>query len=150
VAKLVEGHPFELPESLVARRTEQLMSEVADDWRARRVWPKDEAAAFASLRDELTPRARSQVHATVVLDAIGRQEHIEVTDDDIEEEIERSAAAAGNAADRLRSLFARPEAREGLRERLRRQRVLDLVIDQARVTTVEFPPPNVAGEGESR
>ena len=144
------AHDFEVPDAMVARQIEEMMIEVAESWRARRIWPKDEAAAFASLREELAPRAREQVKGALLLDAIARQEHIEVTDQEIDAEIERAASAARDGAERMRALSARPEARENLRQRLTRQRALDFVVSRADVTTVERPRESVAGEGESR
>jgi trigger factor len=149
VSQLVAANEFDLPETLIARQTEEMMVDVAEGWRARRIWPKDEAQAFTALREQLAPRARERVKAALVLDAIAREERIDVTDADVDAEIGRSAAAAGEAAERVRALASQPAARHGLRERLRRDRALEWVLARANVITIE-PPPHVAGAEESR
>ena len=152
VGKVVEAQgDIEVPQAMVEQRLRQLAAEVVEEWKARRIWPKDESAAFASLQEELTPRAAAQVKTAVVLDAIARKERIEVTDGDVEDEIERVAVSAGDAADRVRSVYGTTEARDNLRTRLRRQRVVELVVGRAHVRDVAAPTPSViAGEGESR
>jgi trigger factor len=152
VAKVIEAQgEVEIPTAMVEQRLQQLASEVVEEWKARRIWPKDEAAAFASLREELAPRAHTHVKTAVVLDAIARHEGIEVSDGDVEAEVERAVGAAGDAADRVRSLYSAPEARESVRTRLRRQRVVDLVLARARIREVPMAATSVvAGPGESR
>jgi trigger factor len=152
VAKLVDAQgEIELPQALVDERLEQLMHEVVGEWRQRRIWPKDEAAAFASLREELAPRAEGNVRAAVVLDTLARQEGIEVTPSEVEDEIERVAGGAGDAADRVRSLYSSAEARQSLAARLRRQRTVEWAVGRARIRDVPLPSTSViAGEGESR
>lgn len=150
VAALVARNEVEVPPSVIDRQTEAMMAEVAQGWRARRMWPKDEGAAFAALREELMPRARQEVAGALVLEAIAQQERIEVLDAEIEAEIEQAAADAGEGAERMRAWAARPEGRENLRERLRRRRALDLVLARAEVTSVESMRESVAGAPETR
>jgi trigger factor len=152
IGKLVEAQgDVEVPQAMVDQRLQQLAGEVVEEWRARRIWPQDEGAAFASLREELTPRAAAQVKTAVVLDAVARREGVEVTDADLTDEIERIAGSAGDAADRVRSVYAGEEARESLRARLRRHRAVEIVVERAHVRDVSAEQPSViAGEGESR
>ncbi len=150
VSQLVTSHEFELPDAMVARETEYLMMDVVENWRSRRIWPKEQDSALAALRDELRPRARDQVKASLLLEAVARQENIEVTDEEVEAEVERSASAAGEAGERIRSLSARPEARQGLRERMRRNRALDWIVARADISKVERLSADVAGADESR
>lgn len=151
VGKAVEAQgDIEVPSAMVEQRLRQLVGEVVEEWQQRRIWPKDESAAFASLQQELTPRATAQVKTAVVLDAIARKEGIEVTDGDVEDEIERVAGTAGDAADRVRSIYGTEEARENLRTRLRRQRVVELIVERAQVRDVSAASSVIAGEGESR
>jgi trigger factor len=151
VGKVVDAQgEIEVPSAMIEQRLKQLVGEVVEEWQQRRIWPKDEAAAFASLQEELTPRATAQVRTAVVLDAVARKEGIEVTDGDVEDEIERVAGTAGDAADRVRSIYGTDEARENLRTRLRRQRVVELVVERAQVRDVAAASSVIAGEGESR
>jgi len=152
VAKLVELQgDIEVPRAMVEQRLEQLMHEVTDEWRARRIWPKDQEAAFSSMRQELLPRAEGNVKGAIVLDAIAAKEGLEVSDAAVEEEVERIAAGAGDAGDRVRALYGAEEARDSLRAQLRRQQVIEYVVAQATIRNVPASPPSVvAGEGESR
>ncbi len=150
VKKLVAANDVEVPDSLVSRQVEDMVAEVTAGWRARKIWPKDEEQALAALRQEAEPRAREQVKAAVVLDAMAARERIDVSEEDLAQEIEQVAAGAKDGGDRVRAFYAQPEARQGFRARLRRQRALDCVLQRARITRVESAPTGVAGVGESR
>lgn len=127
----------ELPRSMVARRLEGMIDEVREEWRQRRIWPASDAEIVARLRDEFEPQARDQARLALVLEAIGRQESVEVSEHEIDEAIEQMIAGAEVSAEQAAAYARHPEVRAGVRARLHQAKVLDFVVAQARVTTVE-------------
>jgi len=137
LTQLAAAHDIPIPKALVERRTEALVQEVLDEWRQQRVRPRDESQALAQLRSELEPRARQQVRMALLLEAIARQEGLAVSAPEIEQRIESLAAAAGAAAERVRALYQDPEARRQLETRMLQTRAVDIVVQRAKLTTVE-------------
>jgi len=134
---LASANDVPIPTALIERRIEALMEEVWREWQQRRIRPKNETEALARLREELQPRARQQVKIGLLLEAIAHQEHITISEADVEERITTLAAGAGAAAERLRAFYQDANARRELRDRMLQARAVDAVVRVAHVTTRE-------------
>jgi trigger factor len=137
IDRLVTSHDFEVPQTMIERRTEVLVEEVLDGLGQRRPPASREAEARTHLRAELRDRARDQVKAALVLEAVADQEHLAVDDDVLDARIDAMAEAAGKARERVRTLYQDPTARATLRGRLLQERAIELVIERAAITDVE-------------
>jgi trigger factor len=138
VEQLVQAHDLIVPDAMVQRRAHALAEEVLRSMRDPRVPPKgDDAALLERLGHDLEPQARRQVQAALLLEAIARQEHLEVSDPDLEAHIGELATQAGSAGERVRALYRDADARAALQARLLQQRALDWVVSRAAITTVE-------------
>jgi FKBP-type peptidyl-prolyl cis-trans isomerase (trigger factor) len=86
----------------------------------------------------------------LVLDAIARQEGLQIADDDLEGRIERIVAdAPAELSMRLRTLYGDPAMREELRGRMLRERALEWVRERA-VVRDATPESVVAESGGTR
>jgi trigger factor len=136
VERLVSAHQLAVPHSMVERRTGLLVEEFLDSLGARRPPASREADLRARLHQELHPRAEHQVKASLLLEAIARQEQLMVSDDELDVQIDRFLERAGTARERMRALYQEPAARARLRAQLLQERALDRVVEHARVKTV--------------
>ena len=136
VDQLIQREEIPLPDVLVRRRTAALVDEVWHEWEQRRIRPQNERAARERLGEELAPRARTEVKIGLLLDAIARQEGIEVSEEALEGHIADIAARAGNAAERVRAVYQSADARRALRTRLVHASAVDAVVGRAHVRTV--------------
>jgi trigger factor len=137
ITRLVKTHDFEVPQSMVERRTEALIDEVLEGLGQRRPSASREEALRTQLRTELQERGREQVKAGLVLEAIAAQEHLAVQDDELDARIDQVAETAGKARERVRALYQDPAARASLRSRLLQERAMELVVERAAITDVE-------------
>jgi trigger factor len=135
VEQLVVANPVALPDSLVARRVEELLQDFKLDLLRRGLRFADEERE-AEARDKLRPRAERDVHASLLLDALAEQRGIAVNDEDLAEQIGKIVTAAGKHRDRLRELYRDAHAREAVRAEMRRTRALEQVVTDADVTEV--------------
>jgi len=149
LTRLASAHDIQVPAALVQQRTEALVDDVLREWQQRRMRPRNETDAVAHLRTELEPRAREQVKIALLLEAIARQEGLSVSEQDVDERVAELAGAAGSAAERVRALYEREEARRQLRTRLLQSRAIDLIVGRARVKTIPTAT-NVAERSENR
>jgi trigger factor len=83
-----------------------------------------------SMRDAYRPMSERQVKARLALEAVAAQENFEVTDEDINEELERIAKAYGMEAEQLKSTL-RDEDKENLSKDIRVQKAVKLIVDTA-------------------
>lgn len=144
IARLVTSHTFDVPQAMVERRTEALVEEVMESLGPRRPPASREDEMRAHLRAELGERARDQVKAGLVLEAIAAQEHLVIDDAELDARIDRLAEAAGKAKERVHALYHDAAARQTLRGRLLQERAIELVVERATIADVE-QPSGVAG-----
>jgi trigger factor len=145
VEQLVARHPFDVPPSLVARRTDALIASL--DLRLPEGAEREQA--LAQLRTQVAPRAERQVRAELLLDAVAGREGIEVTDEEVSTEVAAIAARERQVVERVRALYERPEARAALHARMVRDRALARLIAAARIMP-QSPSESVAHEKQTR
>lgn len=149
VARLVTSHDFDVPQTMVERRTDALVEEVLEGLGNRRPPASREDQLREQLRSELGNRAREQVKAGLLLEAIAEQEHLDVDDAELDARIDHLAESAGKARERVRALYQDSGTRALLRGRLLQERAIELVVERAAITDVERASgvAGVAGNG---
>ncbi|MEW5953829.1 MAG: trigger factor [Bacillota bacterium] len=93
------------------------------------------------LRDE----AAKSLKTTLVLEAIGAREQVEVSDAEVEAEIQKMSEIYGQKPDILREILAYQGDLEGLKMNLQREKTLDLLV--ARANIVDQPAADTNSEG---
>jgi trigger factor len=134
-AKLAEATPFEVPEVLVNDRLEDRIRDLTYNMAARGVDPSKVKLDWQKVRDELRTGAEKDVRVAMLLAEIARAEDIQVSEDELEDELEQMANSVKQPREKVRQHFRKEEALEGLRARLQRQKALDLVYREARITS---------------
>jgi trigger factor len=143
--QVLARHTFEVPPSLVERRTRAIISTLD----VRLPPGADQEKALAEVAAQVRPRADRQVRSEMILDEMARRDGIEVTEAEVAAEVEALAASQKDAAARVRSLYGQPEARAALRAQMRRERVLRRLVSEARVVP-ETGEVSVAHEIQTR
>lgn len=141
ISKILERNPFEVPSSLVQDQLQRLLAESGVQQ------PGDVTALPETVRDDLTRRARKQVQTIFVLDAIARQAGLTVSEEELHRRIDEILSTVSvEHRPRLEALYAQPESRETLQDRLLREKALRFLVDKAKITTIE--EEDVAGGEE--
>ena len=143
--QVIARHTFEVPPSLVERRTRAILSTLD----VRLPPGADQDRALEEVAAQVRPRADRQVRSELILDEMARRDGVEVTDTEVAAEVDALAASQKDAAARVRSLYGQPEARAALRAQMRRERVLRRLVSEARVVP-ETAEVSVAHEIQTR
>jgi hypothetical protein len=98
------------------------------------------------VREEFRPIADTRLRRSLILTEVSDAENIEVTPQDVEDEIDRMSASAGAQASRVRELFARAEGRESIRRSLLTRKTLERLVEFA---TQEHPKEVAPETGEA-
>lgn len=127
---LIRQHSFDVPDSMVQGEIESLIHQEKEN--AMRVGrpprPDDE------IRKELEGKARDNVRSVIMLEAIGKKEKIEVTEDDIAKAMKDISERNSMKLEEIRRLYAASEGSlEALRSRLFADKVLDLILERATI-----------------
>jgi trigger factor len=124
--ELLRRNPFDLPAGLVQRTLERVIEEATGG----RAAPED-------LRKQLEERYRPGVvrslQREVLLDAVARQEKLDVSDEEVAEEIRRMAESEPRQAARVRARYQSAERRAGLRDSLLERKALAWLVQVAEI-----------------
>jgi trigger factor len=148
--KLVDAHPFEVPESLVEYQADQLLESVARDMMTRGVDPRmQDPQWWEGVREQLKPQAVRDLRGSMLLESIADREQIEVSDAEMEAEINSIAAQSRRTADEVRDALTKQGGERSIADRLRNRKALDLVVENARVTDEEWSEESPEAEDDS-
>jgi trigger factor len=148
--KLLDGHPFEVPESLVEHQTNYRMESVVRDMMSRGVDPRGQNVNWEGAREELKVQAESDVRGSLLLERIAEEEKIPISNEEIEVEIEAIARSSQQPVEQVRSVLTKEGGERSIAGRLRNRKALDLLVENARVTDEEWRPETAEKEIRSQ
>jgi trigger factor len=128
---LIEKNPFDLPRSMLERGVDMLFEGAMRSIMRAGVDPRQMGIDVPQIRNEMRPKAEVEVRGQLILEAIGRQEKVEVSDAEFEKKLEELAEETGSPLSKVRKELKTQEAREGLEHRIREEKTLALVKSQA-------------------
>jgi trigger factor len=88
---------------------------------------------FEKMKERFAPNAERAVRVSLLLDAIGKQENVDVPYAEIESEMKEMAAAARMGYEKVRELYGDEERMDALRNRLLERKVMAFLIENANV-----------------
>src|SRR5258708_7706355 len=94
IGELVKLHDFPVPESLVEHQMDVRLERVVRSLAQQGVDPRAVNIDWVSLRRRQEDRAKEDVKAELVIDRIATEEKIEVTEEELDHEIEHMAGHA--------------------------------------------------------
>lgn len=136
--KLVEGHEFDLPERLVAHQTEHRFESVVRDMIGHGIDPRNPELDWDKARDSLKEQASYELRSSLLLEHIADAEKIEVSDQEIEDEIKTIADASRQTPQQVRDVLTKQGGERSIAPRLRNRKALDFLVANANVTNEEW------------
>jgi trigger factor len=132
VAELVKRSEFEVPEALVDRQIDVrlergLRALAAQGMKAEDIKKMDLNRLRVGQRDQ----ALQEVKASLLLDKIAEEEKIEVSDEEIDREIDALATQSKQTPEAIRARLTRDGALDRIRNRIRSEKTLDFLYRQS-------------------
>jgi trigger factor len=125
--------PFEVPASLVAREMDRRVEEFARRLMEQQSDPRQAAVDWNAFRESQREVAREAVAAALVLDEVTRREQLEVTDDEVEREVERYAERTGRTPAAVRAALEKEGGLSRVHAGLRREKSIDFAMSRATI-----------------
>ena len=138
VRKLVEAHQFELPERLLEHQTEHRLESVVRDMMGHGVDPRDPKLDWEKARDSLKEQAGYDLRGSLLLERIANEEKIEVSKQEIDDEINAVAEASRQSIEQVRAILTKQGGERSIAGRLRNRKALDFLVANANVTDEEW------------
>ena len=136
--RLVEAHPFEVPQTLSEHQANHRLQEAVRDMMGRGIDPRAQEINWEGVREQLKAQAEFDVRGSMLLEMIADEEKIEVSDEEIEAEINSIAQASRQAPEQVRAALTKEGGATSIADRLRNRKALDLIVENARVTDEEW------------
>jgi trigger factor len=138
VTALIDKNPFDLPQSLIDRQAEQIAIE-----RIQRL-PQQQAEMIwqmqgARMKEDARPMAVKQVRISLILEELVKAESITITDADLDAHFEKLAKDVGSDVKTVRKVYAKGRRLDELKFQLSTNRMLDRVIEEAKVEEEKKP-----------
>jgi trigger factor len=148
--KFVDAHQFELPERVVAHQTERRFESVVRDMIGQGIDPRNPDLDWEKARDSLKEQASFDLRSSLLLERLADEEKIDVTDQEIDDEINSIAAASRQSAEQVRAVLTKQGGERSIADRLRNRKALDVLVANARVTDEEWTSENEGPERAGR
>jgi trigger factor len=147
---LAAGASFMVPESLVASENEQIWKRVEQDRAEGKADTADEGKDEETLKAEYRAIAERRVRLGLLLSEIGRAHNLTVTADEMTRAMRAEAGRYPGQEQAVMEFFRKnPQAAETLRGPIFEEKVVDFVIELAKVEDKSVTPEELASEIEA-
>ena len=147
--KLSEGHDFEVPDGMVDLEFDAIWHQVEQDREQGRTDPDDEGKSDDEVKTEYREIAERRVRLGLLLSEVGRLNQIEVAQDEVNRALFQEAQRHPGQEQQVLEYFqSNPEALAQLRAPLFEDKVIDFIIDLAKVSEREVSPDQLREEEE--
>jgi trigger factor len=136
IAELVKLHDFPVPESLVDHQMDVRLERVVRSLAQQGVDPRAVNVDWVSLRRRQEERAKDDVKAELVIDRIATEEKIDVTEEELQHELAHMASHSGESAEAIRARLTKQGALDRMKAKLRSDKTVDWLAQNAQVKTV--------------
>ncbi len=135
--KVLLENPFPLPDVLVEHEIRDRLEDGVRSMMMQGLDPREADIDWKQLRERQEEPARKTVHARLVLDAVARDEKLDVDKTEIEERLRREAARMGEKVDVVRARLRKGHGLEALKTQMLREKSLDLLTRVANIQNEE-------------
>jgi len=147
--RLTSEHPFEVPDTLVEHQTNNRFEAVVRDMMNRGIDPRTTELNWQGAREELKVQAEDDVRGSILLERIAEEEKLEVSNEEIEAEIEAVATASRQSKEQVRAALTKDGGDRSIASRLRNRKALDLLVENANITEEEWQEETPKAETQS-
>jgi trigger factor len=149
LAAIVKLHDFPVPESLVEHQMDLRLERVVRSLAAQGVDPRAVNVDWVTLRKRQQERATDDVKAELIVDRIASQENIDVTDEELTEEVKHLAGHSGESEEAIHARLTKQGALDRMKAKLRSDKTLDWLAQNSRISTVAAAEASETGRASA-
>ena len=133
--KIIDKSTMELPEAMIDTQCENMINEfaqrIAQSGLSMEQYMQFSGMTIDGLKEQVRPEAETRIKSSLVLEQIAKEENIEVSEDEINAEIEKMAAQYGMEADKLKEYLGDAE-KESIKRDLAVTKAVDLIMENVK------------------
>lgn len=132
--EIVQRHPVDVPEHLIQEELEAHANRIAASLAYQGIDINQTSIDWKKIFEEARPQAEQAARRAVFLEAVARQEGIEVTKEEVDSELQKIAQGTSKSAAALRAKLEKEERIQSFEQHLRRNKALDFIYRNANIT----------------
>ena len=149
IAAIVEKSKMEIPEAMIRTQCEDMVNEfaqrIAQSGLSMEQYMQFSGQTVQGLMDQVRPEAETRIKTSLVLEAIVKEQNIEVTDADVDAEVEKMAAMYGMDAAQLKEYMGENE-KDGMKRELAITKAVDYIMANVKEKAARKPKKEEAAE----
>src|SRR5262249_25026656 len=130
---LEDNNEFEPPETLVDKQIQIRLQRIVRDLARQGINPERLDVDWSKIPDDQRKHAIRDVKGSLIIEYIADKENLTVTDEEIDEEIERIASETKRPKEKVREVLSRDSGLSRLRGQIRNKKTLDFVQSHAQL-----------------
>ena len=147
---LDERHDFELPNGMVDTEFKQIWAQLEQEKAADRLDEEDKAKSEEELQEEYKKIAERRVRLGLVLAEIGRINNVEIRQEEVARALNQEASRFPGQEQQVMEYFQKnPAAMAQLRAPIFEEKVVDFILENAKVTEKTVPREELLSELEN-
>lgn len=141
--KMIDANPVEVPPTLVNYQAQGLTRQFAGQMEQQGVDMRQaDEKVWQMLFQRMLPQAEREVRGALLLDKIADLENIEISDDEVNAELEAIAGYSGRSIDEVREALTKQNGADGIRERIQNRQAIEILVNNASITDGEWIDEN--------
>jgi trigger factor len=130
---LENNNEFEVPPSLVERQLQIRVQRLLRDLSRQGINPQRLDVDWSKIREEQLQQATRDVRGSLILDYISDKENINVSDDEIDAEMDKISSETKQPKQKVREVLTRDSGLDRLRGQIRNRKTLDFLQQRANI-----------------
>ena len=132
IEQAVANASFEVPDVMVEKEISNMVQRMEQQYKQQgftlEMYLQFSGQTMETLRDQMKPQAIKSVDQSIVIDAIIEKENIDVSDEDLEEELAKMAESYNMEIDKIKTMI--PDL-SMLKEDIKARKTIDMMIESA-------------------
>ena len=135
IQKIIESSTMDIPDAMIDTQCETMIEEFAQRI-AQSGLSMDQYLQFSGLtvdglKEQVRPEALTRIQSSLVLEQVAKEENIEVSDADVDAEIEKMAKNYGMEADKLKEYMGEGE-KDSMKRELAVTKAVELIMENVK------------------
>jgi trigger factor len=134
IAKLIEENAFEVPNTLIESQARNLLNNFARDMQQRGVDLNKVEEDFVRMAyEQMRTQAERDVRGAMLLEKVAEMEKIEVSDDEVEAELQSMADHYKSSLEEIRTTFEKQNGLVSIKNNLKTRKAIEALVENAKV-----------------
>ena len=137
VRQIIDSAEMDIPEAMIKSQCENMLDEfaqrIAQSGLTMEQYMQFSGTTEDAMMEQVRPEAVTRIQSSLVLEQIAKEENIEVTDEDIDEELEKMAGVYGMEADKFKT-YMKEADKESVKRDIAITKAVALVMEHVEET----------------